>query len=221
MKKKTGMLPILAALKRRMGFGKSSIKLGSTSLLPTEQGHFIVQAFEDIEKGIHHVALMKGDLVSPQGTLVRIHSECLTGDVLGSKRCDCGEQLKKSLGMIEKEGSGLFIYLKGHEGRGIGLSAKIQAYALQDLGMDTVEANTRLGFDPDMRIYKSAIDLLHELKILKVRLITNNPAKVKALEDNGIEVVERIPLTIPSTASNKSYLKTKHDKLGHFIEQCV
>jgi len=164
------------------------------------------------------VALVKGDLNRDEPILVRAHSQCLTGDTLGSIRCDCGDQLNRSMEMIEKAGKGVILYILNHEGRGIGLANKIKAYAIQDQGVDTVEANERLGFKPDHRDYGLGAQILVSLGVNKLRLITNNPRKFIGLAGYGLEIVDRIPLEIPPNQANRRYLKTKKDKMGHILE---
>jgi len=186
--------------------------------LPTRYGHFRIAVFEDIIHGDHHLALIKGEICGEKPTLVRAHSQCLTGDAFGSLRCDCGDQLHASMEMIEKEGKGVILYMLNHEGRGIGLANKIKAYSLQDDGADTVEANCRLGFKPDQRDYGIGAQILAVLGLKKIRLITNNPRKFRALSGYGLEIVERVPLQIPPTPENLEYLKAKKEKLGHLLD---
>lgn len=186
--------------------------------LPTAHGQFTAIAYRDHATGLEHVALMRGEGVDLESVLVRVHSECLTGDVFGSLRCDCGAQLDAALAQIEAEGRGAVVYLRGHEGRGIGLGPKLAAYALQDLGHDTVEANEALGFAADGRSYGAAAAILTALGITRVRLLTNNPAKCVELVDHGIEVAERVPLVVGTHPENVRYLSTKRDKLGHLLE---
>ncbi|HAR35658.1 MAG TPA: bifunctional 3,4-dihydroxy-2-butanone-4-phosphate synthase/GTP cyclohydrolase II [Acidobacteria bacterium] len=190
----------------------------SEAELPTKYGHFRVAVFEDIIHGEHHVALIKGEISPDRPTLVRAHSQCLTGDAFGSLRCDCGEQLHTAMKMIEKEGSGVILYMLNHEGRGIGLANKIKAYGLQDEGCDTVEANCRLGFKPDQRDYGIGAQILAALGIKKIRLITNNPRKFRGLSGYGLEIVDRVPIQIPPTEENLEYLKAKKEKLGHLLD---
>ena len=188
-----------------------------TSRLPTQWAEFDLHGFEDTDTDKEHLVLTLGDVSNGEPVLARVHSECLTGDALFSMRCDCGEQLHAALMAIAEEGRGVLLYLR-QEGRGIGLLNKIKAYKLQDAGADTVEANEQLGFGADMRDYSVLGPMVEYLKIKAVRLMTNNPRKVTALEENGVEVVERLPLHTDSNPHNEKYLKTKAGKLGHMFE---
>jgi 3,4-dihydroxy 2-butanone 4-phosphate synthase/GTP cyclohydrolase II len=166
-----------------------------------------------------HVALVKGEPAGKDGVLVRVHSECFTGDVLGSVRCDCGAQLRESMRLIDEEGEGVVVYIRGHEGRGIGLRHKLEAYSLQDGGLDTVEANIELGFSPDSRDYGVGAQILVDLGVSTMRLLTNNPTKRAGLEGYGLKIVDRVPLDIAPNPENERYLKTKKDKLGHLLDE--
>ena len=184
--------------------------------LPTAFGRFRLRMYRSDPDGLEHLALIKGDVASGEPVLVRVHSECFTGDVFGSARCDCGDQLHAAMRMIEKEGRGAVLYMR-QEGRGIGLANKLHAYHLQEEGLDTVEANVRLGFPPDLRDYGAGAQMLVDLGIAKVRLLTNNPCKIRGLAGYGIEIVERVPIVIPPGEFDKRYLDTKRDKMGHLI----
>jgi 3,4-dihydroxy 2-butanone 4-phosphate synthase/GTP cyclohydrolase II len=184
--------------------------------LPTAYGDFSLKLFEDKVNGDHHLAIMKGHWNKDEKILVRVHSQCLTGDILKSLRCDCGEQLDAALNKINNEGKGLVVYLR-QEGRGIGLKNKILAYKLQEEGYDTVEANKKLGFPPDLREYGIGAQIIKECGIKKMKLMTNNPKKIIGLKGYGLEIVDRVSLDIKPNKNNEKYLKTKKDKLGHFI----
>jgi 3,4-dihydroxy 2-butanone 4-phosphate synthase / GTP cyclohydrolase II len=188
----------------------------ATAKLPTEYGEFQVNAYESLLDGETHVALVRGDLGDGTGVMVRVHSKCLTGDVFHSARCDCGSQLEAAMQRIGAEGRGVLLYLN-QEGRGIGLANKIRAYALQDRGRDTVEANLELGFEEDLRDYGIGAQILRDLGVRRVRLLTNNPRKVRGLEAYGVDVVERLPLEVPARSGNIAYLRTKQQKLGHLF----
>ena len=188
--------------------------------LPTPWAEFELHVFVQADTGKEHVALTLGDVGDGQAVLARVHSECLTGDGLFSQRCDCGAQLETALKTIAAEGRGMLLYLR-QEGRGIGLVNKIRAYNLQDQGADTVEANEQLGFPADLRSYDSCKAVLHHFGITRLRLMTNNPGKVRALEKSGIQVVERIPLQVNRNPYNESYLATKAAKLGHWLKAAI
>ena len=194
-----------------------TVRYVETSRLPTAWGEFDMHGFEDPESNKEHVVLTMGDVGDGQPVLARIHSECLTGDALFSMRCDCGNQLQAALKAISDEGRGALFYLR-QEGRGIGLLNKIKAYKLQDAGADTVEANEQLGFGADMRDYSVLGPMVKHLKIKSVRLMTNNPRKVAALEEQWVKVVERLALHTDSNPHNEKYLRTKAGKLGHMFE---
>jgi 3,4-dihydroxy 2-butanone 4-phosphate synthase/GTP cyclohydrolase II len=217
---RTHGLPILTVadlIKYRMKTENLVRKVEETDL-PTKFGQFRLMVFEDLIHKDNHIALIKGNPKSGEPTLVRAHSQCFTGDVLGSSRCDCGDQLHQAMEMIDKEGSGVILYMLNHEGRGIGLVNKIKAYAIQDKGADTVEANTKLGFKPDHRDYGIGAQILVALGINKLRLITNNPRKFIGLDGYGLKIVERVPIEIPPNSCNIKYLKTKKEKMGHILE---
>jgi 3,4-dihydroxy 2-butanone 4-phosphate synthase / GTP cyclohydrolase II len=211
------ILTIAELIRYRMHHETLVRKLEETDL-PTSRGHFRIHVYEDMIRGDHHVALVKGDVAGDEPVLVRAHSQCLTGDTFGSIRCDCGEQLRLSMEMIEKEGRGVVLYILNHEGRGIGLVNKIRAYAEQDKGADTVEANRKLGFKPDQRDYGIGAQVLVALGVRRLRLITNNPRKFVGLTGYSLEIVERVPLEIPPNACNLRYLKTKKEKMGHILD---
>ncbi|MDX1584099.1 MAG: bifunctional 3,4-dihydroxy-2-butanone-4-phosphate synthase/GTP cyclohydrolase II [Thermoanaerobaculia bacterium] len=189
----------------------------ATPHLPTLWGDFRVFAYRNDINGEEHVALVNGEIDEEDEVLVRVHSACLTGDVFGSRRCDCGEQLERAMQMVQEEGKGVILYLL-QEGRGIGLVNKLKAYELQDQGDDTIEANRKLGFAPDIRDYGTGSQILRDLGVRKMRLMTNNPAKYVAIEGYGLEIVERIPLEIAPSDGTRKYLETKKKKLGHILE---
>ncbi|MDD7101503.1 MAG: bifunctional 3,4-dihydroxy-2-butanone-4-phosphate synthase/GTP cyclohydrolase II [Bacteroidaceae bacterium] len=190
------------------------IEKGETVDLPTEYGHFRLTPFRQKSNGYEHIALTKGKWTPDEAVLVRVHSSCMTGDIFGSLRCDCGEQLHRAMQMIEKEGKGVVLYLN-QEGRGIGLMAKIAAYKLQEQGLDTVDANTHLGYDPDERDYGVGAQILREIGVGKMRLITNNPTKRAGLNGFGLEIVENVPIEITPNKYNEKYLHTKEKRMGH------
>jgi 3,4-dihydroxy 2-butanone 4-phosphate synthase/GTP cyclohydrolase II len=189
----------------------------SQARVPLRHGGFTAIGYRDLLDGHEHIAFTMGDVARHRGVLVRMHSECLTGDVFGSRRCDCGEQLELALATIAKEGCGVVVYLRGHEGRGIGLLDKLHAYRLQDEGQDTVEANLALGHPADRRDYGIGMQILHDLNVREMRLLTNNPAKRAGLEGYGLKVLERVPLVTPWNPENLRYLQTKAQKLGHAL----
>lgn len=195
---------------------ESLIEVGANVDMPTEYGHFHLIPFRQASNGMEHFALVKGKWEEDEPVLVRVHSSCATGDILGSKRCDCGEQLHKAMQMIEKEGKGVVVYMQ-QEGRGIGLMNKMAAYKLQEEGYDTVDANIHLGFKPDERDYGCGAQMLRHLGIHKMRLITNNPVKRVGLEAYGLEIVENVPIEITPNPYNKRYLATKRERMGHIL----
>jgi 3,4-dihydroxy 2-butanone 4-phosphate synthase/GTP cyclohydrolase II len=203
----------LIAYRRRT---EQLVQMVAEAKLPSDYGDFTLKVFENTVDGKDHVAIIKGDILPDQPVLVRVHSECLTGDIFGSRRCDCGPQLHAALAMIEQEQQGVVLYMR-QEGRGIGLVNKIKAYALQEQGLDTVEANTTLGFQPDPRDYGIGAQILYDLGVRKMRLMTNNPKKRVGLQSYGLEVVELVSLEMPSNEDNLRYLETKRDKMGHLL----
>ena len=185
--------------------------------MPTKYGNFVAHGFVNKLNGEHHVALVKGDIGDGQDILCRVHSECLTGDAFGSLRCDCGQQFAAAMAQIEREGRGVMLYMR-QEGRGIGLINKLRAYALQDQGMDTMEANLALGFEADAREYYIGAQILRELGVKSMRLLTNNPDKVYQLEEYGMEILERVPIQMEATEYDEFYLKTKKERMGHLLD---
>ncbi len=206
-------------IRYRMQRGQVSVTRAGKAHLPTLFGDFDVIAYENGNDLSTHLALIKGDISGEEPVLVRVHSECLTGDALGSIRCDCRGQLSASLRQIEKEGRGVVLYMR-QEGRGIGLANKIKAYELQDQGYDTVEANEKLGFAPDLRDYGTGAQILVDLGIKKMRMMTNNPKKIIGLEGYGIEIVDRVPIEMEMCPDNALYMQTKKDKMGHLLTKC-
>ncbi len=195
---------------------EKSVDLVEDVDLPTDYGHFRLKMYKSRVTGLEHLALVKGDVSSVESVLVRVHSECFTGDVLASERCDCGHQLHKAMAMIEREGVGAVLYMR-QEGRGIGLKNKLHAYRKQEEGLDTVEANLALGFAPDLRDYGEGAQMLVDLGVSKLRLMTNNPCKIAGLEGYGLEIVERVPIVIAANENDKRYLDTKKEKMGHLL----
>jgi 3,4-dihydroxy 2-butanone 4-phosphate synthase/GTP cyclohydrolase II len=211
------ILTIADLIKYRMKHERL-VKMIEEASMPTKFGEFKIMIFEDTIHKEHHVALVKGDIKKDEATLIRAHSQCLTGDTFGSIRCDCGEQLHQAMKMINKEGKGVILYMLNHEGRGIGFTNKIKAYAIQDHGADTVEANKKLGFKADQRDYGIGAQILVALGANKLRLITNNPRKFVGLSGYGLEILDRVPLEVPPNKNNIKYLKTKKEKMGHILE---
>lgn len=196
---------------------ESTVEQGVEVDMPTAYGHFRLIPFREKESGLEHIALIKGDITNGEPVLLRVHSSCATGDIFGSQRCDCGEQLHKAMQMVEKEGRGLILYLN-QEGRGIGLMDKIRAYKLQEEGMDTVEANIHLGHKADERDYGVGAQILHQLGVRKMRLMTNNPIKRIGLEGYGLEVIENVPIEIAPNNYNRFYMHTKKERMGHHLD---
>jgi 3,4-dihydroxy 2-butanone 4-phosphate synthase/GTP cyclohydrolase II len=213
-----GLLIIsIADLIRYRRHREKLVRRVSEARIPTKHGDFTAYVFESIIDGTEHMAFVYGDVAGRDNVLVRVHSECLTGDVFGSMRCDCGLQLDMAMETIANEGAGVVVYLRGHEGRGIGLGHKIRAYTLQDQGRDTVEANVELGFPPDSREYGIGSQMLVDLGVSTMRIMTNNPSKYGGLEGYGLEIVERVPLHVLPNEENIRYLRTKQEKMGHLL----
>jgi 3,4-dihydroxy 2-butanone 4-phosphate synthase / GTP cyclohydrolase II len=208
----------IADLIRYRRHSEKLVRRVSEARIPTRHGDFTGFVFESLLDGTEHMAFVKGEVAGQENVLVRVHSECLTGDVFGSMRCDCGLQLDAAMELIAREGTGVVVYLRGHEGRGIGLGHKIRAYTLQDQGRDTVEANVELGFPADSREYGIGSQMLVDLGVSTMRIMTNNPAKYGGLEGYGLEIVERVPLHVLPNSENIRYLRTKQEKMGHLLE---
>jgi 3,4-dihydroxy 2-butanone 4-phosphate synthase/GTP cyclohydrolase II len=194
-----------------------SVERVAVANLPTEWGDFRVAAYRSVTSDEEFVVLFKGEMRRDVPTLVRIHSQCLTGDVFGSTKCDCGRQLHQTMQMINQEGRGAIVYQQ-QEGRGIGIINKIRAYALQDQGADTVEANVRLGLEVDLREYKQCAEILYDLGLCNVKVISNNPLKLRALEEAGLKIIERVSIEVDATEDAAGYLRTKKEKLGHLLD---
>lgn len=196
---------------------ESLVEMGPGVQMPTQYGHFKLVPFRQLSNGLEHIALIKGEWTADESILVRMHSSCLTGDVLGSLRCECGEQLHQAMQIIEQEGKGVIVYMN-QEGRGIGLMNKIKAYRLQEEGLDTVDANLHLGFDADERDYGVGAQILRHLGVGKMRLMTNNPVKRIGLEAYGLNIVENVPLEVPTNPYNEFYMRTKKERMGHLLK---
>lgn len=209
------MITIADLIRHRMRKERLVRRIASPKL-PTEYGEFTLYAYANDLDGQTHLALVRGEFGPDEAVLVRVHSECMTGDVFGSLRCDCGPQLHRAMAAVAEAGKGVIVYLR-QEGRGIGLANKLRAYEMQEQGCDTVEANLALGFKPDQRDYGIGAQILFDLGVRRMRLLTNNPRKFVALSGHGLELVERVPLEVPVTSMNRSYLKAKKDKLGHLL----
>ena len=209
---------MFASIRRRVrtALGKPLIRPVATAKLPTDYGDFRIHAYEHLIDGKTHVALVHGDLGDGEGVMARLHSSCVTGDIFHSARCDCGAQLDAAMRRVAAEGRGVIVYLD-QEGRGIGLANKIRAYALQDQGYDTVEANERLGFGADLREYGLGVEILRDLGVRSMRLLTNNPRKRAGVESHGMSVSELLPIEIPPSEGTRRYLQTKKEKLGHLL----
>tara|TARA_B100000029_G_scaffold489817_1_gene547987 strand:+ start:17258 stop:18463 length:1206 start_codon:yes stop_codon:yes gene_type:complete len=197
---------------------ESLVERAGESSLPTKHGDFRAYGYKSSIDSDEHIALVMGEIKEDEPVLVRVHSECVTGDAFGSLRCDCGEQVDLALQQIAKEGAGVFLYMR-QEGRGVGLHNKLRAYALQDTGMDTVEANQKIGFPPDLRDYGVGAQILVDLGVRKAKLLTNNPRKIVGIDAYGLEIVERIPIVVSPNDFNRRYLETKRDKMGHLLDQ--
>ena len=204
-------------LNRSQRIHRTTVERVAEARLPTEFGEFRIIGYRSLKSDEEFVALVRGDFSREGPTLVRIHSQCMTGDVFGSTKCDCGQQLRAAMKMIEREGRGIIVYQQ-QEGRGIGILNKIRAYSLQDGGADTIEANERLGLGADLRKYEQCAEVLLDLGLVRVRVMSNNPAKLSALEEAGLEVVERVSLEVPPTEAASHYLRTKKERMGHLLE---
>jgi len=211
------VLVTIADLIRFRRHHEKLVRRVSEARIPTQYGDFTAHVFSSLLDNTEHLAFVRGEVAGQSNVLVRVHSECLTGDVFGSLRCDCGVQLDRALEMVAKEGQGVVVYLRGHEGRGIGLGHKLRAYSLQDQGRDTVEANLDLGFPADSREYGVGAQILVDLGVTTMRLMTNNPAKYGGIEGFGLEIVERVPVHVVPNAENIAYLRAKQNKLGHLL----
>jgi 3,4-dihydroxy 2-butanone 4-phosphate synthase/GTP cyclohydrolase II len=208
----------IADLIRYRRSNERQVQRVASTRLPTVAGEFLALGYRDLVTGAEHVALVKGTVGDGEAVLVRVHSECLTGDTFGSLRCDCGPQLQAAIALVEAEGRGVVLYMRGHEGRGIGLVHKLRAYQLQDAGADTVEANLALGLPADARDYGTGAQILADLGVRSMRLITNNPAKRAGLEGYGLSILERVRLPATATPENVRYLRTKRDRMGHELD---
>jgi 3,4-dihydroxy 2-butanone 4-phosphate synthase/GTP cyclohydrolase II len=215
------LLVTIADLIRYRRRTEKLVRRVSEARIPTPHGEFTCFAFESLLDGVEHLAFVKGTIPGSRDVLVRVHSECLTGDVFGSLRCDCGPQLNDAMRLIDEEGTGVVVYLRGHEGRGIGIGHKLRAYALQEQGADTVDANTALGLPVDSREYGIGAQILSDLGVTTMRLLTNNPAKYGGLEGFGLDIVGRVPLPSRVNPENARYLTTKRDRMGHLIDEVL